>query len=53
MAIVNTLEFTSLDETKRCSSKWFILTQKTQNLAFVNLKCVTYARPILLPLDSA
>ena len=26
-----------------------ILTQRTQNLEFVNLKCVTYAQPIRLP----
>ena len=32
-----------LDETVKCASKWFILTQRTQNLEFVNLKCVTYA----------
>ena len=26
MAITSTLEFTTLDETTRCASKWFILT---------------------------
>ena len=26
----------------RCALKWFILTQRMQNLEFVNLKCVTY-----------
>ena len=28
----------------------FILTQRMQNLEYVNLKCVTYAQPIPLPL---
>ena len=32
----------------RCASKWFILTQRTQKLEFVNFKYVTYARPIPL-----
>ena len=35
-----------------CASGWFILTQRTQNLEFVNLKCVTYAWSIPLPLNS-
>ena len=43
MAILSTLESTSLDETIRCASKLFILTLKTENLALVNLKDVTYA----------
>ena len=30
-------------------SKWFILTQRTQNLEFVNFKCVTCSQPIPLP----
>ena len=41
-AILSTLESTSL-----C----FIQTQRTQNLESVNLKCVTYAQPIPLPLN--
>ena len=36
MAILSTLKYTSLDETIRYSSKWFILTEK----------CVTYPQPI-------
>ena len=35
--------YTTLDETIRCASKWFILT-----LELVKLKCVTYAQPIRL-----
>ena len=31
--------------------KWFILTQRTQNLQIVNIKCVAYAQPITLPLN--
>ena len=49
MAILSTLESTSLDETIRCASKWFILRQ-LQNLELLNLKCVTYTQPIPLPL---
>ena len=49
MAILSTLEHTTLDKTIRCASKWFTLTLKnTQNLELVNLKCVTYAQPIPL-----
>ena len=33
------------------ASKWFILTQRTQNLQFVNIKCAAYAQPITLPLN--
>ena len=47
---MSTLESTSLDEIIKYASKWFILAQRTQNLMFVNLKCVTYAQPIHLPL---
>ena len=50
MVILSTLESTTLDETSRCASKWFILALKTQNLELVNLKCVTYAQPIPLSL---
>ena len=39
--------YTSLDETIRCASKWFIPTNT--NLDFVDLKCVSYARTIPLP----
>ena len=47
MAILSTLESTTLDETIRCTSKWFILKfKKKQNLKLVILKCVTYAQPI-------
>ena len=52
ITILSTLESTSLDETIWCASKWFILTQITQNLEPVNLKCVTYAQPIPLPLHT-
>ena len=34
-AILTTLESTTLDETIRCASKWFILTQNPQNLNLV------------------
>ena len=33
------------------ASKWFILTQRTQNLQYINIKCVAYAQPITLPLN--
>ena len=46
-----TFESTSLDETIRCASKWFILTQRTQKLDFVNLKCVTH-NPFLCPSET-
>ena len=36
----------------RCTLKWFILTQRTQNLEFVNLQCVTHTQPIPLPLTT-
>ena len=49
MAILSTLEHTTLDETIRCASKWFILKLKnTQNPELVNLKYVTYVQPIPL-----
>ena len=52
MAILSTLESTSLNETIRCTSKSFILTlKKPQNLELVNLKCVPYAQPIPLSLN--
>ena len=35
---------------RRCASKWSILTQRTQNLKFVDLNCVTYAHPISVTL---
>ena len=41
------MESTS-DETIRCASKLFILTQRTQNLEFVNLTGVTYTQPFHL-----
>ena len=44
----NTLESTSLDEIIRCPTKWFILSQRMQNLEYINLMCVTYAQPIPL-----
>ena len=46
---MSTLEFTSPDENIICASKWFILTQRMQNLEIVNLKCVTYAQLTPLP----
>ena len=46
------LKSTSLDETIRYASKWFITTQKTQNLKFVNFNCIAYAQPIPRPLES-
>ena len=52
MVILSTLEpTTTLDETIRCTSKWFILTSKMQNLELVNLKCVSFAQPIPLSLN--
>ena len=51
IAILSTLESTSLDETIRCVSKWFIQTQRRQKLEFVNFKCITYAQLIPLPLE--
>ena len=41
--ILRTLESESIypDETIRWASKWFILTQRMQNLECVNLKCAT------------
>ena len=50
MAILSTLESTMFDETIRCTSKWFILTWKMQNLEVVNFMCVTYTQPIPLSL---
>ena len=46
MAILSTLESTTYSKTVRYALKWFILTQKTQNLELVNLKRVTYTQPI-------
>ena len=48
---MSTLESTTFDETLRCASKWLVLTQKTQNLESVNVKCVAYAQPIPLSLS--
>ena len=42
IAILSTLESAALDENIRCASKRFILTQRTQNIALVKLKCVSY-----------
>ena len=50
IAILNTLGYTILDETVRCTSKWFILAFKTWNIELDNPKCVTYAQPIPLSL---
>ena len=50
IAILSNLESISFDKTIRFLSKWFILTQKTQNLEVINLKCVCYAEPIPLSL---
>ena len=41
MATMSTLESSTLDETIRCASKWFILEEKKQNLELLNLKYVT------------
>ena len=49
MAILSTLESTTLDETISCGSKWIILTKETKTLQMVILKCATYAQPILCP----
>ena len=49
LPFLSTLESISLDETIRCASKWFTLTQRNQNLEFVDLKCVTYTQ--LIPLS--
>ena len=47
----STLETTSLDETIRSASKWFILTQRTQTLQIVNFRYVFYVQPIPLPFN--
>ena len=55
---MGTLESSTLDETIKCASKWFIFFKmvhfniKTQNLELVNLKCVTYAQIIPLSLTA-
>ena len=36
---MSTLESTTLDETIKCVSNWFIV---TQSLEFVNFKCIPY-----------
>ena len=41
---------TALDESIKSASRWFILAQITQNLEFVNLKCITYTQHIWVPL---
>ena len=45
--LFSTLESTSPNETIRYASKWFILTQRMQNLEFVNLRvcylCTTHS----------
>ena len=51
MVILSTLKSATLDETIRCASKYFILTLKNAKLELVNLKCLTYAQPIPLPLS--
>ena len=51
MAILNILEYTTLDETNKCALKLIILTKKLQNLELVNLKYVTYAQTLLLSLS--
>ena len=48
---MSTLESISFDEPIRCALKWFILTQRSQNLEFVNLKCVNCRQPIPLALS--
>ena len=50
MVILSTLESTDIDKTIKCTSRWFILVQRMQNLEFVNLKCVTYTQPIWVSL---
>ena len=52
LAILSTLEPTTLKETIRSASKWFTftITQKMQNLELVNLECLTYEQPITLSL---
>ena len=48
IATLSTLESTSLDETITCAPKPFILKQRTKNLEYVDLKCVS--KPVTLPL---
>ena len=50
MIILSTMESIYLDESIKCASRWFILAQRTQNLEFVSLKCVTYTQPIRVSL---
>ena len=45
MAILSTLESTTLDETSRPASKQVILILKKQNPELINLECVTYTQP--------
>ena len=52
MIIVSVWESSNLDESIKCISRWFTLTQRTRNLEFVNLKCVTYVQPIWVTLMS-
>ena len=47
IAILSTLESTSLNEIIRCALKWFFLTQTTQNLEYVNLKYVALNKGML------
>ena len=46
MAILSTLESTTLNKTIRSASKWLILTWKMQNPEWVNLKRLIYTQPI-------
>ena len=48
MAILSTLESTTLDEIIRCVNLYFNI--KTQNAELINLKGVNYKQPIPLPL---
>ena len=47
----DTLKSNNLDENFECTSRWFILDQRTQNLEFVSLKCVTYTQSSWVPLS--
>ena len=51
MIILSILESTYLDESIKCSSRWFILAQGMQNVEIVNLKCITYTQLIWVPLN--
>ena len=51
MVILSALEPTNLDDSITCTSRWFILAQRMQNVEYVNVKCVACTQPIWVPLN--